>query len=265
VRDSADTDAETRGKEPFTRVTLAVAHVPGVKDEGNSEADVAVKNLLELAPLLGDGVQGALCDTVLRGTHIDALQRSTGWLIMNPVTAARVNKKTGERTEKESYLRREVFHYQDGTHQQVDIWVSGGRACRLVHLDDGDPVLRNLAPRNTDGTYRNYVEYEVPCPRRGKPKIIRERTYGKPEDGDFNRAENVRQILPGDPDYERLKGLRSDAEATNRQIDDHLYLRRARSLGAHRELLDLIAHAFVWNSVARYRYRTADPPTAIAA
>ena len=35
--------------------------------------------------------------------------------------------------------------------------------------------------------------------------------------GDFNRPENVRQIPPGDPDYVRLIGRRSDAEAANRR------------------------------------------------
>jgi hypothetical protein len=99
-----------------------------------------------------------------------------------------------------------------------------------------------------------------------KPKIIRERTFRKPEDGDFNRAEHVRQIPPGDPDYERVYGRRSDAEAANWQVDDHLYLRRARSVGARRQLFDVIAHAFVGNSVARYRFRAvADPPGTIAA
>lgn len=61
-------------------------------------------------------------------------------------------------------------------------------------------------------------------------------------------------------------GRRSDAEASNRQIDDHLYLRRARSVGAQRQLLDLIAHAFAENSVARHRHHLAKgPPNTIAA
>jgi hypothetical protein len=57
-------------------------------------------------------------------------------------------------------------------------------------------------------------------------------------------------------------GRRSDAEAANRQIDDHLYLRRARSLGARRQLFDLLAHAFVQNSIALHRYRQRAGPAA---
>ena len=191
---------------------------------------------------------------------------------MNPVTAASVDHKTKERTEKEWYLRTETFAHSDGTSRQVDIWTSGGRLCRLEYADDGTRVLvplkrvANPVRPNDDGSFRNYVEYEVPDPRGGKPRRIMERTYQKPEDGDFNRPENIRQIPPGDPDYTRLMGRRSDAEASNRQIDDHLYLRRARSLGAKRQLFDLIAHAFVENSVARYRHRMATgPPREIAA
>jgi len=139
--------------------------------------------------------------------------------------------------------------------------------CDLSLTDDGSPVLiplervGNPNRQNRDGTYRTYVEYRVTDPQGGKAQIIREPTYTREEDN-FNRAENVRQIPPGDPDYERLKGLRSDAEAANRQIDDHLYLRRARSLGARRQLFDLLAHAFVQNSIALRRHRLRAGPAA---
>lgn len=43
--------------------------------------------------------------------------------------------------------------------------------------------------------------------------------------------------------YTKIYGRRSDAESRNRRIDDGLYLRRARSLGSERQLLDLIGHA----------------------
>jgi len=82
--------------------------------------------------------------------------------------------------------------------------------------------------RNRDGTFRTYVEYRVPDPAGGNPKIIREPTYNRDDDA-FNRAENIRQIPRGDPDYERLMGRRSRAVTANRQIDDHLYVRRAEA------------------------------------
>jgi hypothetical protein len=61
-------------------------------------------------------------------------------------------------------------------------------------------------------------------------------------------------------------GRRSDAEAANRQIDDHLYLRRARSLGARRQLFDLLCHAMLQNDIALQRHRQrAGPPAEKAA
>lgn len=263
--------ASVRGSERFSRVTLTVDHVPSEKDAGNSEADIAVTNLLDLLPRV-PGAIGAISDTALRGTHIDALVRGTGRIFMVPVTAAGVDAKSGQRTEKQRYLRTVTFSDADGTTEDVDIWISGGRLCQQVYADDGTPILvplkriANLTRPNDDGTFRTYVQYQVPCPRGGAPKTITEATYQREEDGDFNRPENVRQIPPGDPDYERLKGLRSDAEAANRQIDDHLYLRRARSIGAERQLVDLLAHFLTENSVARYRHRLANgPPQARAA
>jgi hypothetical protein len=258
--------AEVRGNEPFTRVVLTVDHVPSERGKRNSEADVAVKNLLALAPRV-PGAQGTLSDTALRGTHLNTLQRVTGWIVINPVTAEAVDEKTGERTEKENYLRTETFTYDDGTSIDVEIWTSGGHLCQVVYADDGtrvlEPLRRTASPvrANLDGTYRTYVEYEVPDPRGMAPRTIMEPTYDRPEDKDrFARAENVRQIPPGDPDYERVKGRRSDAESMNRQIDDDLYLRRAVSIGAKGQLFDLICHAFVINSVARARHRNGGRP-----
>jgi hypothetical protein len=257
--------AEVRGDEPFTRVVLTVDHVPSEKGKRNSEADIAVENLLALASRV-PGAHGAISDTALRGTHLNVLQRATGWIVMNPVTAEAVDEKTGERTEKERYLRTETFTYDDET-ADVEIWTVGGRLCQVVYADDGtrvlQPLRRTASPtrKNRDGSYRTYVECEVPDPRGMGSRTIMEATYDRPEDADrFARAENVRQVPPGDPDYERVKGRRSDAESMNRQIDDDLYLRRAVSIGAKGQLFDLICHAFVINSVARARHRNDGRP-----
>ena len=254
-----------RSTEPFTRVVLAIDHVPTVRGEENSEADIATKNLLDLAPLV-PGALGSISDTALRGTHLDRLQRQTGWVVVNPTAAERVDPKTGDRTEKQRYLRTVAVEGRHEVHE-VEVWYSGGGLCRLDYTDDGKPVLiplervGNPVRPNRDGTFRTYVEYRVPNPEGGKDQIIREPTYTRDTDS-FNRAENIRQIPRGDPDYERLMGRRSDAEAANRQIDDHLYLRRARSLGARRQLFDLLAYALVQNSIALHRHRLRARPAA---
>lgn len=89
---------------------------------------------------------GAICDTVLRGTHVDVLQRNTGWIIVNPITAEHVDPKTGERTEKSRYLRTETFDGPDGT-QQVDIWYIGGRRFQPGREHPPDPARRSRLHR----------------------------------------------------------------------------------------------------------------------
>lgn len=262
-----------RGDAPHKAITLRVEHVPDIKGTHTSEADIATKGLIDLAPLV-PGCLGALTDAVLRGQHLNAIQRATGWVLISPVPAARVDKKTGRRTEKEHYLQDVAFTGPDGTTDNVEIWTRGGAPHRVVHTDTGQRALEPLhrratiIRRNKDGTYRSYGEFDVPSPfPGGKAKTIFEATTDTDKDRKrgFNRAENVRQIPPGDPVYEELYGHRSNAESFNRRIDDHLPLRRARSVGAPRLVFDLIAHAIVGNAIARHLYghrATKAPPLA---
>jgi hypothetical protein len=259
------------GDRPHERVILDVAHVPGVKNEANSEADIAVRELksLETPP----DVLGVLADTVLRGTHIDELQRDAGQLVISPVAATRIDSNSGVRMEKDGPLEQVTFAYPDGTSETVDIWHRAGRACQRIITGDAEVVLEPLERletqrrSNSDGTYRFYDVYRVPDPRGGSPKTIRLRTYTNDDDraAGFNRAENVRQIPPGDPSYQLVYGRREDAESINRGIDDHGYLQRARSVGAQRQLFDLLCHAIRTNLIAQHLYGHAANARAPAA
>ena len=237
-----------------------MAYVPGVKNEANSEADIADRELKSLA--VPHGLHGVLTDAVLRGTHIDALQREAGLLVVSPVSAARIDPNTGVRIEKDGPLEQVTFEYRDGTSETVDIWHRAGRAHQRIITGDAEIVLQPLdrletqRRPNSDGTYRFYVVYRVPDPRGGTPKTIRLRTFTDDDDraAGFNRAENVRQIPPGDPSYQVVYGRREDAESINRAIDDHGYLQRARSVGAQRQLFDLLCHAIRTNLIAQHLY-----------
>lgn len=153
----------------------------------------------------------------------------------------------------------------------MDIWIIGGRLVRIIHTDDGTPKpiplkrIGNITRKNKNGEWRAYVEYLVPDPFGSAARKIMEPILQGANDT-FNRPELIRQIPAGDADYDRLNGRRSDAESANRGIDDHLYLRRAASLGAAGQLFDLVCHAFAQNSVARYRHSPPGrPPAATAA
>jgi hypothetical protein len=79
----------------------------------------------------------------------------------------------------------------------------------------------------------------------------------------FNRAENVRQIPPGDPDFEALYKRRNDAETIDRHLDDTLWLRRANSVGRRRQLLNLITYAMGVNAISMHVHRQGlAPPVA---
>jgi hypothetical protein len=153
-----------------------------------------------------------------------------------------------------------VFHYNDGTSEDVEIWTKAAGLCRVIHDDRGkrnvQPLERvaTLRRPNANGTWRFYVVYAVPDPRGGPPQIRREATTG-PKISGRSRAENVRQIPPADPDYHRVAGQRSDAESINRHRDDDLYLRRARSVGAKRQLRDYRAYTRTLNALALFRHR----------
>jgi hypothetical protein len=87
------------------------------------------------------------------------------------------------------------------------------------------------------------------------------RLHGNEEDAQrrFNRTENVRPIALTDPDLGRLFRIRNDAESIKRGLEDTLYLRRAHSVGHHRQLVNLLGWALVINSVALHEHlsRTA--------
>jgi hypothetical protein len=78
----------------------------------------------------------------------------------------------------------------------------------------------------------------------------------------LNRSENVRQIPGNDPDFARVYKRRSDIESINRALDDTLWLGRAHSRGAQRQLVNLVGFAIMTNSLALFLHRNrhnADP------
>ena len=128
------------------------------------------------------------------------------------------------------------------------------------------PLERVRTHRNADkrGRYRWYNDYRLPERLGGGTVTVRLHTNDEDRLRKFNRAENVRQIPPGDPDFELLYKRRNDAESINRHLDDTLWLRRAHSVGARRQLLNLITHAMGVNSMSMHVHRQGLAPPAAA-
>jgi hypothetical protein len=99
--------------------------------------------------------------------------------------------------------------------------------------------------------------------------VIVVRLHGNDEDRvrRFNRTEYVRAIPPSDPAFRTLYARRNDAESINRAFDDTLWLRRAHTVGADRQRLNLLTYALAVNALALHRHRrsSSDPPLPFAA
>ena len=102
------------------------------------------------------------------------------------------------------------------------------------------------------GTFRWYNEYALPS---GGTVTVRVDTTEEDTARKLNRAENVRQIGPSDPDFKRIYRRRADIESINRGLDDSMWLGRAHSKGAARQLMNLLGYAVMVNGLAIHLHR----------
>jgi hypothetical protein len=256
-----------RHPEPHSRFILDVACV----ETSGAEAATALDRFVGLAPLI-PGVQGVVYDTAFRGVHHQRLMRDLGWVSVNRVTANAGSRKRPakdrKRVEKTVYVETKTVRTSDGD-QQVRLISQGGRIGLGDVTESGKsvfvPLDRIRTHRNTDkrGTYRWYNDYRLPEHLGGGVVTVRLHANAEDAKRKFNRAENVRQIPPGDPDFEVLYRRRNDAESINRHLDDTLWLRRAHSIGNRRQLLNMITYALGVNALSMHvRRQGLAPPQA---
>jgi hypothetical protein len=106
-------------------------------------------------------------------------------------------------------------------------------------------------PRRSTGRFHFNVAYEVPCP--AEPFQAWITPHALAGDSDHKTADAVRIIAEGEPDFDRLYGLRNDAESFNSQLKRSLLVDRAMSLGGYRQLLDVLCYGLLHNAVNAYR------------
>jgi hypothetical protein len=242
-------------------------HVP----TAGGEAKVAMAALERTAPKL-PGAQAVLYDGAMRGKHHRQTLRRLGVQMISPPAAARAETKEGPRESKTTFI--ETVPHPDDPDRLLSIYAVDGALGVTDYDADGEPHftplrrLKTYKRRNADGTWRWYCDYALPASLGGGKVTIRMDTTDEDLARGVNRSENLRIVPPADPDYDRIYPLRSDIEACNRQLDDTLWLRRAHSVGAPAQLLDLVGYALVYNSVALYLARqqaNAPPGQATAA
>lgn len=249
-----------RGDEPYQRVVLAVDRVPAP----GQEAATAVGAIKRLHQVVGAGIQAIVYDGAMRGTHIDDLMTNTGLLVINKVHAsAKTARRRGKASPASRWFALGTWEHDvpSGlcTHQLAAV----DGAVSEVALDDaGKPVVLGRLerkqvkrPRRASGLYHFNVAYEVPCESGAFLAWVT--PHGEPGDAKHRRADAVRVIAEGEPDFDRLYGLRNDAESFNSQLKRSLLVGRAMSLGGRRQLLDVLCYAVLHNATNEYRAAAA--------
>lgn len=253
-----------RGPKQNSRLILDVA-----RQDDHDEAALAVRMAADLAAVAGDGLQGVIYDTALRGRHITALSRDLGLMVLAPVAAMAVDEQRKTRLEKAGKL--ETVRHGDCVHQ---VWYYGGGVAVEDGLDHtGSPSMRlartiRRERRASARHFRWYAEYEATCTRGGTETLFAFRLTHVSDDRDqdtgFNRAENLRLLDLVDPDGDgkRLYPRRSDAESANNLHDARRYLRRAGSDNPDRVLLEEMGEQLAQNVLSQTLFDRCRQPTA---
>lgn len=245
-----------RGDGPHQRVVLAVDRVP----QPGQEAATAVGSIKRLHEVVGPGIQAVVYDGAMRGTHIDELMTSTGVLVINKVHAsAKTARRRGKTDPASRWFALGTWEHDTTTGACTHQLAAVDGAVSEVGLDDaGEAVVISRLdrkqvkrPRRASGSYHFNVAYEVPCDAGAFAAWVT--PHGEPGDATHRRADAVRVIAEGEPDFERLYGLRNDAESFNSQLKRSLLVGRAMSLGGRRQLLDVLCFALLQNATNQYR------------
>jgi len=257
-----------RGRGPYQRIDLALAHIPAP----GAEAATAVALLRDVHRAAGAGIQVVVYDGAMRGAHIDQVMRNYGYLVLakHHTSAARdpntqlattdlVMTPSGRRAR--SHPLGPVAHDLPTGPCHHHLATVGGQVVELGLDEAGDPVVVSVPNRGqvkrvrrSTGAYHFNVGYRLDCAT--EPFTVWLSPHpGK--DGDTRRSENLRVIPATDPDAQRLQGIRSDAESFHSHYKRTLIVNRAMSLGAHRGLIDLYCFALYNTALTEHRAEVA--------
>lgn len=252
----------TRGPHAYQRVVLGVDHIaaPGL------EAESSVRLLHTIARHARNGIQLVVYDGAFHGTHIDEIMRRHGYLVIAKIPTGADNPDALQAVRTERGRIAKSFPLGAATHQLPTglcihpLAAIGGRLVQLDLDDRGDPVVVaypargpvKCARRGT-GEYHFNVAYTIACPRGDFTIWLSPHGVGQ----DATRPENLRVIPEDDPDFLRLRGLRSDAESFHANLKRTMLLDRAMSLGWRRGMLDVYAFALLNNALTEQRHQMA--------
>jgi hypothetical protein len=203
-------------------------------------------------------------DGAFHGVHLDHVMRQLGYVVISKPATATTTEQTpdavrlpGGRSARSYPLGTWEHTTASGTCRHLLAAVGG--AVVEIGLDEaGDPqLLTHLSrrqvkrPRRSDGTFHFSVGYEVPCPV--EPFWVWISPHTTDAAHRSRRADQLRVIAAGDPDGQRILGIRSDAESHHYHYKRTLLVGRAMSKGWRRGLLDQHAYALLHNAVVAHR------------
>ena len=108
--------------------------------------------------------------------------------------------------------------------------------------------------QRSDGTFAFYARHTLDCPRAGVTHSWWEALTPTRDDNaaGFKRCEYLR-ILPGtDPDYDRVYGMRADAESLNAQLEHDFHKNRLPAWGLANQTLAVLLACVTHNAWARW-------------
>ena len=218
---------------------------------------------------------GASWDKALRGTHINDLYHAR----IQPVVKVFLDKRQPKKRRIGTYPVTDG----DTTLGDIELWGDGGKPClyrRLQGQDHFVPLIKKqIKYRPNNG--RPAALYQcaelpddprVPAHLRGGLVWFRHDNDGPEQDPDLNRAEVLRTVCETDQDEWRdLYYDRPGSESDNARDQNNLANRRAPSLGAPSQQIDLICIEMANHLDAEHAYQTrttapqanAPPPTRI--
>lgn len=242
-----------RGVGENRRQILDVAPIVDRAQGGVPEGHAFVNVIAEIKELL-PGIQVVVYDMAVRGVHVRRLYQ------LGLITVVKQFKLSGRARDR--FVGSAEAIGIDGRLRTVQIHTQGAAPHIRVINVAGDIDLVPLArirteQRGAPGSYRIYNVYRIPESAGGGKVRLRlnqtdeDRTQKPP----FNREEYLRAIPQGDPDFDRLFGLREDAESGNAWLKSKLRDGRANTVSRRRQHLDLIGHQLLRNATTLALWR----------
>jgi hypothetical protein len=242
----------------------------GAEHVENDEAAAALR-LLHRVRLSAPGAQAVVWDMALRGEHLQQILTLLG-LVPVVQVHAKANRGKGKGRKKGEYVPKTAdidditVMMPNGSEQIVHIAAKDGWACIKTLTDTGDPHYEPLKTiriqqHKNKATYYWWAYYRLPPEYGGREIALRlDRTQEDDRRG-LNRTENLRAIPEGSDDFDRLWGLRPDAESINNSIEESLWKKKASAKGWRRQMVDLLGYERLVNAITLARVRAREQVT----